>query len=31
MTNMVRWDPFSDIRSTMDRLFDEGSPGPGVS
>ena len=23
MTNLVRWDPFSDLRTTMDRLFDE--------
>lgn len=23
MTNLVRWDPFSDMRATMDRLFDE--------
>ena len=24
MTNLVRWDPFSDLRTTMDRVFDEG-------
>ena len=31
MTNLVRWDPFSDItslRQTMDRLFDEGFSRP---
>ena len=28
MTNMVRWDPFSDLRTTMDRLFDEGFSRP---
>jgi len=28
MTNIVRWDPFSDIRTTMDRLFDEGFSRP---
>src|SRR4029077_4297447 len=28
MTNMVRWDPFSDLRQTMDRLFDEGLSRP---
>ena len=28
MTNVVRWDPFSDIRTTMDRLFDEGLSRP---
>src|SRR4051794_34658766 len=29
MTNMIRWDPFTDLRSTMDRLFDEGFSRPG--
>jgi HSP20 family protein len=28
MTNMVRWDPFADLRTTMDRLFDEGFSRP---
>jgi HSP20 family protein len=28
MTNLVRRDPFSDLRSTMDRLFDEGFSRP---
>jgi HSP20 family protein len=28
MTNIVRWDPFSDLRQTMDRLFDEGFSRP---
>ena len=28
MTNLVRWDPFSDLRQTMDRLFDEGFSRP---
>ena len=28
MTNVVRWDPFTDLRSTMDRLFDEGLSRP---
>ena len=28
MANLVRWDPFNDIRSTMDRLFDEGFSRP---
>jgi HSP20 family protein len=28
MTNLVRWDPFSDLRGTMDRLFDEGFSRP---
>lgn len=28
MTNMVRWDPFSELRTTMDRLFDEGFSRP---
>jgi len=28
MTNVVRWDPFSDLRTTMDRLFDEGFSRP---
>ncbi len=23
MTNLVRWDPFTDLRATMDRLFDD--------
>jgi HSP20 family protein len=28
MTNLTRWDPFSDLRGTMDRLFDEGFSRP---
>ena len=28
MTNLVRWDPFTDLRSTMDRLFEEGFSRP---
>ena len=28
MTNLTRWDPFGDLRSTMDRLFDEGFSRP---
>jgi HSP20 family protein len=28
MADIVRWDPFTDIRSTMDRLFDEGFSRP---
>lgn len=28
MTNLVRWDPFSELRATMDRLFDEGFSRP---
>jgi len=28
MTNIVRWDPFSDLRHSMDRLFDEGFSRP---
>ena len=28
MTNIARWDPFSDLRQTMDRLFDEGFSRP---
>jgi HSP20 family protein len=28
MTNLVRWDPFGDLRTTMDRLFDEGFSRP---
>jgi HSP20 family protein len=28
MTNLVRWDPFTDLRQTMDRLFDEGFSRP---
>ena len=28
MTNLTRRDPFSDLRSTMDRLFDEGLSRP---
>ena len=28
MTNLVRWDPFSDLRTTMDRLFDDGITRP---
>ena len=28
MTNVVRWDPFTDLRTTMDKLFDEGFSRP---
>ena len=28
MANLVRWDPFTDLRTTMDRLFDEGFSRP---
>jgi HSP20 family protein len=28
VTNLTRWDPFSDLRTTMDRLFDEGFSRP---
>jgi HSP20 family protein len=28
MTNLIRWDPFADLRGTMDRLFDEGFSRP---
>ncbi|HXH20894.1 MAG TPA: Hsp20/alpha crystallin family protein [Dehalococcoidia bacterium] len=28
MTNLVRWDPFSELRTTMDRLFEEGFSRP---
>ena len=28
MTNVVRWDPFNDLRTTMDRLFDDGFSRP---
>lgn len=28
MTNLVRWDPFAELRMTMDRLFDEGFSRP---
>jgi HSP20 family protein len=28
MTNIVRWDPFGELRTTMDRLFDEGFSRP---
>jgi HSP20 family protein len=28
MTNLTRWDPFSDMRTAMDRLFDEGFSRP---
>ncbi len=28
MTNLTRWDPFGDMRTTMDRLFDEGFSRP---
>ncbi len=28
MTSITRWDPFSDLRTTMDRLFDEGFSRP---
>lgn len=26
MSNVVRWDPFTDLRTTMDRLFDDSFP-----
>jgi HSP20 family protein len=28
VTNLTRWDPFGDLRTTMDRLFDEGFSRP---
>lgn len=28
MTNLTRWDPFGEMRTTMDRLFDEGFSRP---
>jgi len=28
MTNLVRWDPFAELRTTMDRLFEEGFSRP---
>jgi HSP20 family protein len=28
MANLTRWDPFTDLRSTMDRLFDDGFSRP---
>jgi HSP20 family protein len=28
MTNLTRWDPFGDMRTAMDRLFDEGFSRP---
>lgn len=28
MTSVTRWDPFADLRGTMDRLFDEGFSRP---
>ncbi len=28
MTNLIRWDPFADLRTSMDRLFDEGFTRP---
>jgi HSP20 family protein len=28
MTNLTRWDPFGELRTTMDRLFDEGFSRP---
>ena len=28
MTTVTRWDPFADLRGTMDRLFDEGFSRP---
>lgn len=28
MTSLIRWDPFADLRGTMDRLFDEGFSRP---
>ena len=28
MTSVIRWDPFADLRGTMDRLFDDGFSRP---
>jgi len=28
MTNLTRWDPFAELRTTMDRLFEEGFSRP---
>jgi HSP20 family protein len=28
MTNLIRWDPFIDLRQTMDQLFDQGFSRP---
>jgi len=28
MTNLTRWDPFAELRTTLDRLFDEGFSRP---
>lgn len=28
MTNLTRWDPFSELRTTMDRLFEDGFSRP---
>ena len=28
MTNLVRWDPFTDLRTTMDRFFEDGFSRP---
>jgi len=28
MTNMIQWEPFNELRSTMDRLFDQGFSRP---
>lgn len=28
MTNLVRWDPFSDLRTSMERFFDDGGMRP---
>jgi HSP20 family protein len=28
MTNMIQWEPFNELRSTMDRLFDQGFARP---
>jgi HSP20 family protein len=28
MTNLIQWDPFTELRTTMDRLFDQGFSRP---
>ena len=28
MTNLTRWDPFSELRQTMDRMFEDGYSRP---
>jgi HSP20 family protein len=28
MTNMIQWEPFNELRGTMDRLFDQGFSRP---